>query len=489
MPSDSLPNSSNGSGDDFTEGYRPLEFGEFPLPGDEFSASENPPGEGFVPYAGYFMFAPEDVTFRWRTNRPPTGSQPQVERFLLVDRSGFADNTLVEVTEGGEYTRLHADFYPRGTAVIDGTTHRRRRAARNIDVVLDCNAREILREHSVTIDNRVYHQSDPRVFVCPECAEFERRDLARDVYGRDPICRNCAEQSEYYSCDDCGILVHEDYQHDHDGDTLCPRCHRNREGSQPQWGRLLSYSDKSICGVKPKEPKKQLFGLEVECHVLDHQSIDEAIRLLHTKLGPGYYVTKSDGSLVHGFEIVTRPDSMDIHRGEWVRTFNAIAETSWLRQHLRSWAAPQRCCGIHIHIDKRTLSQMQLGKMLVFLNDPTTRKFIEKVAGRGANSYTKFEDGKKVIEGKKLKSGRSPCRYVALNVGDNTAEMRIFRGTLNPESFFKNLDFAEALVEWTGLANGCSLADAANPEAFCKFVHKNAHRWTHLNNKLLSWGF
>lgn len=462
---------------DYENGFRPLAEGELPRPGDEFTDLNNDPGTGFLRYAGY---GPPDQMleqFRWRTNRPAQGPSP-VEMLVLVHTRYDATPQLVPVTDQN-YRALDAGWYSRDQ-------RGRRMAAPTADVVITGSGLAIHEDDAVCVGSVTYHRQSSDIRVCPSCEEFRHDHDFSAVYGNESVCSDCADN--LCTCDHCDILV---YSHDLrcvSGEDICPSCELRAARNNP-WGRLLSYSDKSICKVKPKEPNKQLFGIEVECHVLHRESITDAIQKLHADLGDGYYVTKSDGSLTHGFEIVTRPDSMDVHRAEWVRVFESIANNSWLRQHLRSWEAPSRCCGIHVHIDKSMLSQMQLGKMLVFLNDPATRTFIQKVAGRGPNSYTTFEDNKKVTEGKKLKHGTSPHRYVALNVGRDTAEVRIFRGTLNPESFFKNLDFVEAVVEWTGLANGCSLVEAASAEAFCAFVHANAHRWPFLNNKLLSWGF
>jgi hypothetical protein len=483
MPSNRAPSRSG----DIIDNYRELLPDELPQPGDEYTHVSNSGGNGFLSFAGYCLPIVDCLEFRWRTTRPlPEGASAPMR--VLLD----ADGVAVGVVSGDDvqYARLSPDFYHHATYYHpDGSVTRGLPVAALADTVVDFHGRSILHRNSVHIRSRVYHQSSPDIFQCDDCNAYELRTHRHEVFGNTHVCGCC--EPNYQQCSSCDILVHEDDAHeDEDGDTLCPTCHGRHCAERPRYGVLLSYSDKTICNVKPEQPNKQLFGVEVECHVLNHESIDNAVARLHRSYGrDGYYVTKSDGSLIHGFEVVTRPDSMEVHRREWVRMFNAIAENEWLKQHLRSWAAPSRCCGIHVHIDKSSLSQMQLGKMLVFLNDENTRRFVQKVAGRGANSYTTFEDGKKVIEGKKLKYGTSPNRYVALNVGSKTAEIRIFRGTLNPESFFKNLDFVEALVEWTGLANGCSLTEAANPEAFCKFVHTNAHRWPFLNNKLLSWGF
>ena len=153
-----------------------------------------------------------------------------------------------------------------------------------------------------------------------------------------------------------------------------------------------------------------------------------------------------------------------------------------------AWDVPRQCCGIHCHIDKSQLSALELGKLLVWLNHPDNREFIIKVAGRQPNSYTSFSSNLKVVDGRRLKNGRSEARYVALNVQANTAEFRIFRGTLNPEAFGKNLDFVEASVEWTSLGSGCSLQDIRVP-AFIAFVKERRNRFPELWKHIVRWGY
>lgn len=362
------------------------------------------------------------------------------------------------------------------------------------DTTLDHEGRRILTSDSIRLSGENYHRGDSEVCTCTRCATPALREDAREVLvtnggSRELWCENCADDAwECDNCDNhCSDNVRRAYRsddHDHD-DPLCPSCRPREENSI--YGRLLNYSNKAISSVPPADPSSILFGLEVETHVKNNRSTDEAIRELHRLMGDGYYVTKSDGSLTNGFEIVTRPDSMKIHREQWLKMFESIDASPFLKENLRSWSAPRQCCGIHCHVDKAALSQLHLGKLNVFLNHKNNRTFIEKIAGRGSNSYTSFRDDVRVIDGRRLKAGTSPERYVALNVGVHTAEMRLFRGTLNPETFFGILDFIEASVEWTGMGN-CSARSVSNVNDFSAFVHAEPYRYPFLLSKIKEWG-
>jgi len=61
---------------------------------------------------------------------------------------------------------------------------------------------------------------------------------------------------------------------------------------------------------------------------------------------------------------------------------------------------------------------------------------------------TEYTQDKLMYKAKK-KYGNSR-RYLAVNLqNDNSVEIRIFRGTLNDSSFFKNIEFVQALFDYT----------------------------------------
>ncbi len=363
------------------------------------------------------------------------------------------------------------------------------------DTICDHIDRVILRSDSLEVSGDTYHRHDTALCQCARCNGPSLRDNMHTVVVHrtgisEQWCENCDDDNTW-ECDGCDGHISDGldraYRSEDSSQSgpLCPACRPRTEDGI--YGRLLNYSNKAICAVPPADNTSILFGLEVETHVRNRRDPSEAIRELHRIVGGGYYVTKSDGSIDNGFEIVTRPDSMKVHREHWLKIFEAINSSEFLKEHLRSWSAPRQCCGIHCHVDKAALSQLHLGKLNVFLNHKNNRAFIEKIAGRGSNSYTSFRDDVKVTDGRKLKAGTSPERYVALNVQQHTAEMRLFRGTLNPEAFFSILDFIESSVEWTGMGN-CSARSVSNVADFSAYVHTVPHRYPFLLHKLQEWG-
>src|SRR5690606_8719763 len=110
------------------------------------------------------------------------------------------------------------------------------------------------------------------------------------------------------------------------------------------------------------------------------------------ELGSDFVMLKEDGSLDHGFEIVTAPCDPAVHRERWAPFLKEYPK----RRDLRSWNT--HTCGVHIHVTRDALSALQLGKMLVFVNDPKHKLFIEFIASRDTEEWAKLRE-KKLSDG------------------------------------------------------------------------------------------
>jgi hypothetical protein len=213
----------------------------------------------------------------------------------------------------------------------------------------------------------------------------------------------------------------------------------------------------------------------VELEVEGYDTAEQAAEYIRQHLPATYCTLKRDGSLGEsGVEIVTRPDSMAVHK----RMFGALFKDS-PGKALSSWTNGR--CGMHVHVSKAALSQLQIGKMLCFLNEPAAVNFISKIAGRKPCNWCKVHK-KKITD-----TRREHDRYTALNVTNNhTVEVRIFKGTLAEAGFMKNLEFVQALVEFTAPASR-SISQATSHRAFCEWLPKKAY--PHLHAFLVAKGF
>jgi hypothetical protein len=210
-----------------------------------------------------------------------------------------------------------------------------------------------------------------------------------------------------------------------------------------------------------------LLGYELEV-VSRNGSVSDAVKFVRQHLATDYVTLKSDGSICGpGFEIVSRPDSLAVHKK---KTEAFLAEA---KDHLKSWPA-NLDCGMHVHITRSALSPLQLGKMLVFLNDPGNERFVTDVAGRGPIEWCK-RSPKKLTDGIK----RSDERRAALNLtNDRTVEVRIFRGNVARDGFIKNLEFVQALVDFTAPAEQ-SIGNSCRHDEFCKWLNPKQYPTLH----------
>lgn len=177
----------------------------------------------------------------------------------------------------------------------------------------------------------------------------------------------------------------------------------------------------------------------------------------------GFVMLKHDGSLgPGGFEIVTVPATLEAHRVIWKKFHDDSPN-----EYLRSWGTGR--CGLHVHINRASLSDLAQGKLMQFMNNMDNYSFLSDIAGRDLkkNSYcrmsvksAKWSHGKTI---KKDKDGKIKIdnlfkpsdhsqRYQAVNVSATnnykTMEFRIFRGNVGFNGFNRAIEFVHAVCEF-----------------------------------------
>lgn len=313
---------------------------------------------------------------------------------------------------------------------------------------------------------------------CDDCNEWEWCQHMSSTWAEDDnICRSCIENSytysEYYDAhvySECArdaldrngrtVTIHEDddvFHYDDDEDMyvhneyspavrLIGNYHSSKNFQRPQpsaWTRL----------------KKRYMGVELEVEVPGGDRIGKVERL-HKVINGEEFGAKAffenDGSLSNGFEIITQPMGLDAHKEMWA-WLKDPQSVRGLRSHNTS------TCGLHVHISKENLTKLQIAKIVTFINDPGNESLIRAVARRYAEGYCK-------IKGKKIGTAHySEDRYEAVNITPRkTIEFRIFKGSLKYESVMAAIQFANAVVEFCGLAN-VSIQEL-NEERFMEFI-------------------
>jgi hypothetical protein len=368
--------------------------------------------------------------------------------------NGVMRQPLDEIAENTGYGLLTTVWHIQGGDLSNSALSRNKRS--EIATILVNHAENDRDEVEEILQSNGYHS-------CSDCCNYAHEDLMRTPYdSTDNVCDSCIDNnyrySEHYSeyvYTDSGrwaldrdgdeVYVHEDDDDFHWDDDEDAYIHYEYEGRKPQL--LGSYHNRSRVGKQPflhsvwTQRNDRFMGVELEVEVKDG-SIDDHVEVLNAKLNDGevgkrvYF--EADGSLTHGFEIITNPMGLDSHYELW-SALNDRDLTRGMRSHDTS------TCGLHVHVSRKNMHVMQLNKMNVFLNHPDNHELIKAVARRYDVNYAR-------IARKRLSTAHKYDveRRDALNItNDQTVEFRIFKGTLVYDTLLSAIEFANAVVNFT----------------------------------------
>jgi len=275
--------------------------------------------------------------------------------------------------------------------------------------------------------------------------------------------------------------------------------------------RMGHYRDlnEMICASMEKELVKnpRLLGVEAEvelwkdgCVKIGVNRFEMALRVKKV-LGEDFVSCKEDGTLTlngkyngdfafdkegtkdgkkyAGFEIVTCPSDIAVQRERWSRIEgNSLLHNNKGTLLLRAWDTDT--CGFHVHVSRDSLTTLQIGRMLRFINSSKNARFIHKIADRGSDVFCRYQDKElpdvlhpdRVISAQE-QNDYNRSRRVALNLAnEKTIEFRIFRGTINPNHILRNLCFVMAVCDYCYPASR-SFRDMDDYGKFIYFVSKN----------------
>jgi hypothetical protein len=188
------------------------------------------------------------------------------------------------------------------------------------------------------------------------------------------------------------------------------------------------------------------FGIELEVERKNSNGLKH--KYMAGMIEHEHWYFKTDGSLTDGFEIVTHPMTFNYiqqSEKEFTNSLKLLVENGY-----NSYDA--NTCGMHIHISKNNFTTWHLYRFLKFFVE--NKEFIVSISQRKMEKLKKWaniedDNDSSLIYKAKKKDGNSE-RYVAINLKNTaTIEIRIFRGTLNINSFMKNIEFAHALFMYT----------------------------------------
>ena len=192
------------------------------------------------------------------------------------------------------------------------------------------------------------------------------------------------------------------------------------------------------------------------------------------KLMHGHALMKSDGSIRNGFEIVTCPATLDIHLDIFKKFYDNMPPDLKIANNV----------GMHVHISRKPLSQLTIGKLTEFLNRLDNKEFIHHIAGRIDNQYARMESDRTITFLRKHRSGGN--RYNALNLlNEKTIEVRLFATPMNYKEFASRLQFVQALVDYCSPAQSNeSLKKQTHYQAFMHWLSSRKRMFPELSYHL-----
>jgi hypothetical protein len=298
------------------------------------------------------------------------------------------------------------------------------------------------------------------------------------------ICQHCLDNGSYVTDMD-GYNIHLDHAVDAYWYNLDETCYVHRSNPDIVWDedldnfrrRSLNPNRSLISGYHSSRSRgfrkiespwskshNRMFGYELEVQTRNMDRYDAAAKihkvLNGNRLG-NYVYFENDGSIGDtGFEIISQPAGLDVHKEKLALFLNDPELKRGLRSHEGG------ACGFHVHIGREFLTKTQIWRMQAFLNDPRNETLIRKVARRYNTNYCHIKYHMAKLSAKDKDSGD---RYDMLNVTNGgTVEFRIFRGSLRYESIMAALEFCNALCEFC--APGVTQFDHFNSIGFKRFI-------------------
>lgn len=306
---------------------------------------------------------------------------------------------------------------------------------------------------------RVCRECAARVgYLCSDCDEWYEGDGGAPVEGGRLVCPDCAR--DYVRCADCGAMVHSVDATSDGGVTVCWDCRASRRGRpvhsygykpRPLFRRAEGEGDGSL-----------VLGIELE---MDGADPEPAIARIQERYGEDWFYFKSDGSLDCGAELVTHPTSPLVLFGDEGREMWVHVCASAVQEGLRSHDA--RTCGLHVHVNRdffgigevsRVMAEAKMIEVFSRFHEPlvifSRRRPDQLVQWARKSEVPACEDGW-LTKARLASENAQRTRYLDVNVQNSaTIEIRMFRGTLKPETLLATLQFVAGL---------CHVLKACNP--------------------------
>ncbi len=292
---------------------------------------------------------------------------------------------------------------------------------------------------------------------CVSCENEVERENSFYLPNGDEICRSCYDNA-YASCSRCNDIQETDNMRwNRDDGMICQGCYEETQEDDNDCIRNYRYKPEPNFKRDMKTERlhrydKLYYGIELEVESNGESDFQDTTEAINNILPDVYF--KRDNSLNDGFELVTHPMTYPYiidTKNSWKKMLKIFKKDGFL-------SFDKGTCGIHIHMSKYAFTTFHLFKFLKMFYLPENQEQLYIIAQRSKKSTkgccqwghsgteTRNISNRKYMAKYKAWDGR----YTAVNLeNSDTIEIRIFRGTLDEASFFKNIEFCEAMFKFT----------------------------------------
>lgn len=195
-------------------------------------------------------------------------------------------------------------------------------------------------------------------------------------------------------------------------------------------------------GMKPKffklreEKNVPYLGVELEIDKCPDRNGGEVSEKLQELMGANFMYYETDGSIEHGFECITQPATFGYHYKKlknYQNAFKYLISNNYRSHNTNS-------CGLHVHVNRNYFENIDSHLFVLKVFDKfwdELKTFSRRSDDSLSRWASKYDESPESI----INSNEDIFdRYKCINfLNSNTIEFRIFKGTLNPNSYFSCL--------------------------------------------------
>ena len=243
-----------------------------------------------------------------------------------------------------------------------------------------------------------------------------------------------AHPETWIRCSDCGEYYHAGLL----TDGVCDNCNKMEIFGYHRWNGVLEFKHSAEETVNDNT---MYFGVEIEtCGNSDNAKFVKPIK--------DVFHLETDGSLPYGgFEMISQPMTWQFvrdNKDRFADVFEALMNAGQ-----KSHDNPK--CGLHIHVSYKAFNGMKAVKRAVAIVNRFRTNMVQ-YSRRESTQYAAYHNIPENFTESDL-AFMNGTRYLAVNLENigrskNTVEFRVFRGTLNIETFLAAIELVKNIVEF-----------------------------------------